>query len=29
LPGSDGRLLALANAYEQASRRFRAPPLPP
>lgn len=26
LPGSDARLLALAHSYEQASRRFVAPP---
>jgi Asp-tRNA(Asn)/Glu-tRNA(Gln) amidotransferase A subunit family amidase len=26
LPGSDGRILALAHAYEQRSRRFVAPP---
>ncbi|QJR35824.1 amidase [Gemmatimonas groenlandica] len=29
LPGSDARLLALAHAYEQRSRRFVAPPTPP
>lgn len=29
LPGSDARLLALAHAYEQRSRRFVAPPVPP
>jgi aspartyl-tRNA(Asn)/glutamyl-tRNA(Gln) amidotransferase subunit A len=28
LPGSDARLLALAHAYEQRSRRFTAPPAP-
>lgn len=28
LPGSDARLLALAHGYEQASRRFVAPPVP-
>lgn len=28
LPGSDARLLALANAYERRSSRFSAPPLP-
>lgn len=28
LPGSDARLLALAHSYEQASRRFVAPPSP-
>lgn len=28
LPGSDARLLALAHAYEQRSRRFLAPPVP-
>jgi len=26
LPGTDARVLALAHAYEQQSRRFRAPP---
>ena len=26
LPGEDARVLALAHAYERASRRFRAPP---
>lgn len=29
LPGSDARLLALAHAYEEHSRRFVAPPVPP
>jgi Asp-tRNA(Asn)/Glu-tRNA(Gln) amidotransferase A subunit family amidase len=28
LPGSDGRLLALAHSYERRSRRFVAPPTP-
>ena len=28
LPGSDARVLALAHAYERASRRFVAPPAP-
>ncbi len=28
LPGSDARVLALAHAYEQQSRRFVAPPTP-
>ena len=28
LPGSDARLLAMAHAYEQRSRRFVAPPTP-
>jgi Asp-tRNA(Asn)/Glu-tRNA(Gln) amidotransferase A subunit family amidase len=28
LPGSDARLLALAHSYEQASKRFVAPPTP-
>jgi Asp-tRNA(Asn)/Glu-tRNA(Gln) amidotransferase A subunit family amidase len=28
LPGSDARVLALAHAYERASRRFVAPPVP-
>jgi aspartyl-tRNA(Asn)/glutamyl-tRNA(Gln) amidotransferase subunit A len=28
VPGSDARLLALAHSYEQASQRFRPPPLP-
>jgi aspartyl-tRNA(Asn)/glutamyl-tRNA(Gln) amidotransferase subunit A len=27
LPGTDARVLALAHAYEQQSRRFRRPPL--
>lgn len=27
LPGSDARLLALAHSYEQASKRFVAPPM--
>jgi aspartyl-tRNA(Asn)/glutamyl-tRNA(Gln) amidotransferase subunit A len=27
LPGSDAKLLALAHAYEQASKRFAAPPM--
>jgi aspartyl-tRNA(Asn)/glutamyl-tRNA(Gln) amidotransferase subunit A len=26
LPGSDAKLLAMAHAYEQRSRRFVAPP---
>ena len=28
LPGTDGRLLALAHSYERRSRRFVAPPVP-
>ncbi len=28
LPGTDARVLALAHAYEQRSRRFTAPPVP-
>jgi aspartyl-tRNA(Asn)/glutamyl-tRNA(Gln) amidotransferase subunit A len=28
LPGTDARVLALAHAYEQASPRFRPPPMP-
>jgi len=28
LPGEDARVLSLAHAYEQKSRRFRPPPRP-